>query len=268
MFSRRERGQFLCSPSEKLAKPCRLYSICRAGGLRRLRRLRTSPRPPSADARYMSLKRTLLYGAGLAVVLGGPLSLFTDHETPARLWRQISGSFRTSAAEKAPEQSDPAALPVAAMPPIGSPLHDNLPPPSLDEALRFDATVDWVTRRWPRVSTGLPHLQLQGYRVPLVTGSALSDVAGSLTYYFNAQQQVQRITLRGTTGDPRALAALAVERFGFVRRLTNDPGLALYEIVDANNRLTGELKIRTARVVRASQPYAKYEIDFSMDRPQ
>ena len=73
-----------------------------------------------------------------------------------------------------------------------------MPLPSLAEVLRFDVTVEWVMQRWPRVTTGLPQLQLQGYRVPLVTGTSLSDVAGSLTYYFNARQQVQRITLRGT----------------------------------------------------------------------
>ncbi len=61
--------------------------------------------------------------------------------------------------------------------------------------LRFDVTVEWVMQRWPRVSTGLPYLQLQGYRVPLVTGTKVADLAGSLTYYFNARQQVQRITL-------------------------------------------------------------------------
>ena len=64
-------------------------------------------------------------------------------------------------------------------------------------------------------STGLTYLQLQGYRVPLVTGTTLADVAGSLTYYFNAQQRVQRITFRGTTGDPSVLATLLAQRLSF-----------------------------------------------------
>ena len=102
-----------------------------------------------------------------------------------------------------------------------------MPLPSLAEVLRFDVTVEWILRRWPRVTTGLPYLQLQGYRVPLVTGTGMSDVAGSLTYYFNAQQQVQRITLRGTTGDPSVLASILTSRYRFARRLTNDPGVVL-----------------------------------------
>ena len=122
-----------------------------------------------------------------------------------------------------------------------------MPSPSLAEVLRFDVTVDWVMQRWPRVSTGLPYLQLQGYRVPLVTGTGVADLAGSLTYYFNAQQQVQRITFRGTTGDPSALVALLAGRYHFARRLTNDPGVVLYEAVDSSNQPAGSLKIRSAR---------------------
>jgi len=56
-----------------------------------------------------------------------------------------------------------------------------------------------VISRWPRVSAGLAELQLQGYRVPLVSGTTANDLAGALTYYFNSRQQVQRITFQGTT---------------------------------------------------------------------
>ena len=124
-----------------------------------------------------------------------------------------------------------AAFPPASAGPNAAP-RDRMPLPSLAEVLRFDVTVEWVLQRWPRVTTGLPQLQLQGYRVPLVSGTQISDVAGSLTYYFNARQQVQRITLRGTTGDPSALVNLLASRYHFARRLTNDPGIILYEAVD------------------------------------
>jgi hypothetical protein len=143
-----------------------------------------------------------------------------------------------------------------------------LPMPSLGEVLRFDVTVEWVMRSWPRVSTGLPYLQLQGYRVPLVTGTNMTDLAGSLTYYFNPQQRVQRITFCGTSGDPSALAALLAERYHFVRRLTNDPGVVLYEAVDSDNHPMGSLKIRSARVVKANQPYTRFELDLAIDRPE
>jgi hypothetical protein len=109
---------------------------------------------------------------------------------------------------------------------------------------------------------------MQGYRVPLVTGGGLADVAGSLTYYFNSQQQVQRITLRGTTGDPGVLVGLLSSQYHFARRLTNDPGVVFYEAVDSSNQPTGTLKIRSAQVVRADQPFTRFEFDLAMDRAE
>ena len=143
-----------------------------------------------------------------------------------------------------------------------------MPLPSLAEVLRMDVSVEWVLQRWPRVTTGLPQLQMQGYRVPLVSGTSVTDVAGSLTYYFNARQQVQRITLRGTTGDPSVLASILKSRYGFTRRLTNDPGVVLFEAVDSSNRPVGSLKIRSAPVVSVSQPYSRFQVDLVMDRTE
>ena len=134
--------------------------------------------------------------------------------------------------------------------------------------LSFDVTVPWVTQHWPRVSSGLSELRLQGYRVPLVTGAGITDVAGSLTYYFDVSQQVQRITLRGTTGNPTTLVQLLGSRFHFTRRLVNDPGLVLFEAVDPDNRPAGSLKIRSAPVIDANQPYTRYEVDLVVNRPQ
>ena len=60
----------------------------------------------------------------------------------------------------------------------------------LGEVIRFDGSPEWVMARWPRVTAGLANLDLQGYRVPLVSGTAQDDLAGSLTYYFDRNQQV------------------------------------------------------------------------------
>ena len=140
--------------------------------------------------------------------------------------------------------------------------------PGLSDCLSFDVTVPWVTRHWPRVSSGLSELRLQGYRVPLVTGSGISDVAGSLTYYFDAQQQMQRLTLRGTTGDPTTLVQLLASRFHFARRVVSDrPGLVQFEAVDPDNQLLGTLKISSAPVIKANQPYTRYEVDLAVNRP-
>lgn len=141
------------------------------------------------------------------------------------------------------------------------------PVDDLAEVLRFDITPHWIMRRWPRVSTGLAELPLQGYRVPLVTGTAETDVAGSLTYYFNAQQQVQRITFHGTSGDVRNLVGALTARYRFARKLTNDPGLFVYEAPSPSGKSTGRLKITTTGVFKASEPYQRFQIELSMERP-
>lgn len=226
----------------------------------------------------MGIKKTLLYAGGLAVATGGPVTMYTASDVATGVRKALS-SPQTATAPANPGQgfaansndspypslaanaaaSDPGPLSLAS---------DNAPLPNLYEVLRFDLTVEWVMQRWPRVSTGMPHLQLQGYRVPLVSGTSLGDVAGSLTYYFNSAQQVQRITLRGTTGDPAMLVGLLSSRYNFTRRLTNDPGVVLYEAVDSSNRPAGKLMIRSARVLRAQQPYSRFEIDLTMDRTE
>ena len=142
-----------------------------------------------------------------------------------------------------------------------APVHD------LTGVLRFDVSPSWVVTRWPRVSTGLSQLQLQGYRVPLVTGTAEDDVAGALTYYFNPRQQVQRLTFHGTTGNAQKLVHYLSTRFSFRRRLTNDPGVFLYETVDQKGNPTSFLWIRPAGVVQASKPLERFEVALVMERP-
>ncbi len=144
---------------------------------------------------------------------------------------------------------------------------EGAPVPALAEVLRFDVSPAWVLQRWPRVSTDLALLQLHGYRVPLVTGTSPNDVAGSLTYYFNPAQQVQQITLRGTTGDPRALISFMNSRYGYIRRPCNDPSRLIYETVNSGGKSLGTMVIQSAPVVRADRPYQRYALDVTIERP-
>ncbi len=214
----------------------------------------------------MGNKKTLWYIGGLLLATGAPITLYSGSDLLAGIKRSWSRQPAAATAYQQPSygtSSLPGAAAISAKPVALDPL----PLPSLSEVLRFDVTVEWVMQRWPRVSTGLPFLQLQGYRVPLVTGTTVADVAGSLTYYFSAQQRVERITFHGTTGNPSSLITV-LNQYHFVRRLTNDPGLVLYETVDASNRPAGTVKIRSARVVRADQPYSRFEVDLVIDRPE
>jgi hypothetical protein len=217
-------------------------------------------------------KRTMLYVGGLVLALGGPISMFSAGDFLAGAKKSWFSGVKAQAAAPKGYASDvsadgsatSASAPLAIGP--NSSRVENTPLPSLPEVLNLDVTVEWVLQRWPRVTTGLTQLQLQGYRVPLVSGTSTADVAGSLTYYFNSRQQAQRITLRGATGDPSVLANILISRFHFTRRFTNDPGVVVFEAVDSSNQPAGSLNIRSAPVVKADQPYARFQVDLVLDR--
>jgi hypothetical protein len=132
------------------------------------------------------------------------------------------------------------------------------------DVLRFDLTPAWVMQQWPWVTAGLSQLTLQGYRVPLVTGTAADDLAGSLTYYFNARQTVEQITFEGTTGDATKLLRVLVGRYGFGRRLTNDPGLFRYEVPETRGPAKSFLNVR---LVQPNDAYRRYHVEMVMLRP-
>lgn len=194
------------------------------------------------------------------------------------LWDKVSGVWRSKPDQSAgPEQVASKLSPgkAAARPAAGTSRSSIPVQPiattrstvaQLSEVLRFDITPDWVMSRWPRVSAGLAELDQQGYRVPLVTGTAQDDLAGSLTYYFSRQQQLERIVFHGATGDPRKLVGLVTSEYDFRRQPTDDPALYLYQ-VRWNGKPWSELRIRPARVLRADVPHARFEVDLAMKRP-
>ena len=208
------------------------------------------------------LKKLLL--AGVAVVaVGGPVAFFSA----GNWWK----SFRQSMA--APQSKDAATDPLTAA--IGTtpgqppkPTIEGPPVADLAEVFRFDVTPAWVTQRWPRVSTGLANLQLEGYRVALVSGTRPTDLAGALTYYFNSTHQVQQITFRGTTGDTSNLVRMLTSRYRLARKITNDPGTIVYEAVNPAGKATSMLRIRQAAVVKLDDPNRRYVVELVLERPK
>ncbi len=134
------------------------------------------------------------------------------------------------------------------------------------EVLRFDLTPNSLAQRWPRVSASLADLSLQGYRVPLVTGTDPDDLAGSLTYQFNYQRYLQRISFSGTTGDYRRLLQLLTTHYGFVHRPTNTPNVIVFE-VPKSGPAASYLWIQPVDVVRADRPLNRFQITLVLERP-
>jgi len=200
----------------------------------------------------------------------GPIALFSA----AGWWSQVTASVSPSSSTQ--KQGGLSALlsgsssggtAASATSAAGGSLED-VPTYDLADVFRFDLSPDWVVARWPRVSAGLGYLELQGYRVPLVTGTAEDDVAGALTYYFNPRQQLQRITFQGTTGNAGRLVSHVTSRFGLARRRINDASVFLYEIPGPDGRATSFLWIRPVPVVKASDPHRRFEVALVIERPE
>ncbi len=125
----------------------------------------------------------------------------------------------------------------------------------LREVLRFDVTPLWLTQRFSRVTTVLSNVQLDGMRVPLVTGTQTTDLAGTLTYYFDSRQSVRRINLHGLTGDPSQLANLMVQFYGLKPEQSLGGHLYTYRW---NNQVNSVLHLSPAPIVYSGADHSKF----------
>jgi hypothetical protein len=209
--------------------------------------------------------KSLLLPLGLLAAIGIPYTMSNTGNLKERAMKLWPASSNRGAVAGEGGALDDSTLPNssidgAAAVPIEGPVTANMA-----EILRFDVTSAWVLGRWPRVTTRLGEIHLQGYRVPLVTGTAEDDIAGALTYYFGPDQTVQKIHFTGTTGDARRLVSTVSTQHGLQRKLTEDPNLYLYE-VRYDGKPLSQLRIRPARIVSANSPHARFEVALELCR--
>jgi len=208
----------------------------------------------------------LLLGLAVTGAVAGPMAYFQFFDggkttSQATAAEPQAGVTRIASHEAAAGSEITANLAVPGIPGTAAERRSSVRVQDANSVFDFQITPEWIVAHWPAVSTGLAQLQLEGYRVPLVTGTAQHDLAGSLTYYFNAEQKLQQITLIGTTGDPRPLIGLLTTRFHLARRLVNDPGLVVYEAVHQNNQPASSLRIRLAPLAQPNDLYRRYDIE-------
>lgn len=134
----------------------------------------------------------------------------------------------------------------------------------LREVLRFDITPQWVPQHFARVSTVLAEMQFDGLRVPLVTGTEIGDIAGTLTYYFDRYQRLQRVNIHGLTGDP----ARVVQTLQQFYQLQQQPALGggLY-VVRWNGQATSVLHVAPAPVIYSTAEHSRYAVFLELNQP-
>lgn len=132
------------------------------------------------------------------------------------------------------------------------------------EALRFDLTPPMILERFSRVSTVLADLQLEGLRVPVVTGIRADDLAGTLSYYYDHSGAIQRINLQGFTGDSQRIVATLTKHYGLQAERTLDAGVYTRRW---NGIPVHLLRITHAPVVFSDAVHQKYTVFLELNQP-
>ena len=222
-------------------------------------------------------KRQFMFPVLLVTAAGTPF-LLMEEDGASLLSQQVGDVFTTSgtaepvgdqpwteSALTRPVPSEYGFGPTAQLPDaIPADWLAGAPVRELREVIRFDIPPSWVTSRWPRVTTTLSETGLEGLRVPMVTGTQVDDLAGSLTYYFDHQHRVQRLTFEGFTGDDRRLVALITQDFGL------QPAQTLHAGMYAawwNGVPTSVLRVDRAPVITMASPHAQLQIFLELNRP-
>ncbi len=150
--------------------------------------------------------------------------------------------------------TDPAAKPRL----VGAHVSD------LREVLRFDITPRWVVDRFARVTTVLAEVHLEGLRVPIVTGTRPDDIAGTLTYYFDHTDKLQRITIHGFTGDPNRIVGTMAQFYGLSNERSLEAGVFTKRW---NGNPVHFLRISHAPVVYSDAVHQKYTVFLELNEP-
>lgn len=212
----------------------------------------------------MMLARPLIMTGILGAAVGGPI---IATKAPDMLPAWPAASQKAGPVSHATDAWGNPASPIGPNSDLYSspaPL-EGMPNVSLAQVLRMDITKDWVYRNWARKSTGLADPDLFGIRVPVVTGTQMTDVAGAVSYYFNANGRADRIRLRGRTADTTEIVRLAQSYYGMQFR-QGAPGEQLLQTAEGN-RVLSELRTRPEPVLWSTEPHSSFLIEMEINRP-
>jgi hypothetical protein len=140
-----------------------------------------------------------------------------------------------------------------------------VPSLALADLLRFDVDPRWVNATWPRVSTVTAENHMMGLRVPVATGTNPTDISGALTYYFDRNHHVQRITLDGVVGDERMIADYVGQVYGLRQEQALEAGI----YVTAQRRtIHNVMRVSFAPVLDVEQPLRQRSVWLELNRPE
>ena len=189
----------------------------------------------------------------LAVAAGVPYLISQGKDSP---WAQKMRSWMASRGSS--DESSASEMTVATSTPATTPT--TIP---LEHVFHYQWTPQQVIANWPNV-TRVYEGEWLGLRVPLTTGTSPGDLAGSLTYYFDAENQLRRITFFGVTGDAQPLIRLVTTRFGLQAEPTTAAGLY---VARWNGQPKSAVRLVYPPLLTSSHPRRRLEVTLELNRP-
>ncbi|MEL7265734.1 MAG: DUF6690 family protein, partial [Planctomycetota bacterium] len=90
------------------------------------------------------------------------------------------------------------------------------------------------------------------------------DIAGTLTYYFDSRSQLQRVVLRGFTGDPQRLGTLLQQHYHMAAQPSLDASVM---VTRWNGRPVNVLKVTRAPIMFADDAHQRYTVYLELNQP-
>ena len=217
------------------------------------------------------LRKNVVLLVGLAAAAGGPYLMTLRGDVPDNGLLPAVEAPLADIVAAPPMVQSPVVAPLAAAPQAAAPQAAeslaplaNQPLQHFGEAIRFDINEQWIVDHWPRITTTLSEVSLEGFRVIFVSGTKPDDITGTLTYYFDPFHRVQRIAFEGHTGDERRLVDFLQKNYAF--QFYPSLGAGLY-LATWNGAPTSVLQVQHVPVIDSTNRHMRLRVRLEINRP-
>jgi|694.fasta_scaffold00715_3 hypothetical protein len=131
--------------------------------------------------------------------------------------------------------------------------------------LRWDLPRGYLLWQHPNAAIVPTERNLLGYRIPFTTGLQSQDLTGTLTYYFDAKDQLQRMELSAASGNPWPMTQWLLPQFHLQPIASLQPNIRL-AILKSREKTQSLLAVATGEAPSASSPHELFlELNRSTD---
>lgn len=131
--------------------------------------------------------------------------------------------------------------------------------------LRWDLPRGYLLWQHPHAAIVPTERNLLGYRIPFTTGLQPQDLTGTLTYYFDAKDQLQRMELSAASGNPWPMTQWLLPQFRLQPIASPDPNIRL-AILKSRDQTQSLLAVAIGKAPSASSSHELFlELNRSTD---